>query len=180
METVLLLATTAVAEAESEGGFGLNLDILETNLINLAILVGVLIYFGRKVLISTLTNRRISIETAINEAEDRAKSAAIALSEAQQKLTSAQAEAQRIRSSAEENAVSARSAILAQASLDVERLKETAQRDSNTERERAVTELRQHVVAMALQKAESDLQTGIADDAQHRLIDRSIALLGAE
>ncbi|MEM1254426.1 MAG: F0F1 ATP synthase subunit B, partial [Cyanobacteria bacterium P01_H01_bin.21] len=39
METVWLLAS-------EEGGFGLNFDILETNLINLVIIIGVLVYFG--------------------------------------------------------------------------------------------------------------------------------------
>lgn len=42
MGTLILLATEAVAGHAEEGGFGLNLDILETNIINLAILVGVL------------------------------------------------------------------------------------------------------------------------------------------
>ncbi|SRR5579883_135082 len=175
---VLLLATEAVAHAESEGGFGLNIDILETNLINLAILVGVLIYFGRKVLVNILKERRSNIETEIQAAEQRAKEAAAALFEVQQKLTKAQAEAQAIRKAAEENSQSVRETILAQAAEDVQRLRESAARDLSTERDRAIAELRQRVAAMALKKVESELRTGIADDAQHRLVDRSIALLG--
>ncbi len=178
MGTILLQATAAVAEAESEGGFGLNLDIFQTNLINLAILVGVLVYFGRKVLINILNDRRSKIETEIQEAEQRTREAASALSEVQQKLTQAQAEAQRIRKAAEENAHVAQEAILARAAEDVKRLKETAAQDLNTQRERAIAQVRQQVVALALQKVESELRTGIADDAQHRLVDRSIALLG--
>lgn len=176
--SILFLATEAVAHTESEGGFGLNINILETNIINLAILVGVLVYFGRKVLVNTLEQRRSNIETEIQSAEAKAKEAANALFEAQQKLTQAQAEAQNIRKAAEENAQAAREAILAKAAEDVERLRESAARDLNTERDRAIAELRQRVVAIALQKVESELRTGIADDAQHRLIDRSIALLG--
>ncbi len=172
MGTVLLLAT------ESEGGFGLNFDILETNIINLGLLVGILFYFGRKVLTNTLSERRSNIEKTIVEAETKAKEAAIALSEVQQKLTQAQAEAQRIIKAAEENAKASRSGILAQATADVERLKETAARDLNTERDRAIAQLRQQVVAMSLQKVESELQTGVAEDTQQKLIDNSIALLG--
>ncbi len=54
MGTFLLLAAEAnavhseLAEGAAEGGFGLNLDLFETNLVNLAILVGILFYFGRK------------------------------------------------------------------------------------------------------------------------------------
>ncbi|GAA6622306.1 F0F1 ATP synthase subunit B [Scytonema sp. NUACC26] len=176
--TVLFLATEAIAGAESEGGFGLNADILETNIINLAILIGVLVYFGRNVLSNTLNERRSNIEATIQEAEARAKEAASALFEAQQRLTQAQAEAQRIVKASEESARASREAILAEAAKDVQRLKETASRDLDTEREKAIAEVRARVVALALQKVESQLQTGIADDAQHRLIDRSIALLG--
>lgn len=60
----------------------------------------------------------------------------------------------------------------------MQRLKETASRDLDTEREKAIAEVRARVVALALQRVESQLQTGIAEDTQHRLIDRSIALLG--
>jgi F-type H+-transporting ATPase subunit b len=58
-------------------------------------------------------------------------------------------------------------------------LKETAAADLNAETERAIAQLRQQVVAMALKKAEAQLQTGIAEDAQQILIERSIAQLGA-
>ncbi|MBW4572377.1 MAG: F0F1 ATP synthase subunit B [Tolypothrix carrinoi HA7290-LM1] len=182
MGTFILLAAEAAVHhsemAEGEGGFGLNLDILETNLINLALLIGILFYFGRKVLTNILNERRINIETEIQGAEARLKEAQIALSKAQEQLTQAQAEAQRIRKAAEENAASAREATLAKAAQDVERLKQTAAADLNTERDRAIAELRQRVAALALQKVESNLQSGIADDVQQTLIDRSIAQVG--
>ena len=181
MGTFILLAAEAAvhSEAEGEGGFGLNLDILETNLINLALLIGILFYFGRKVLTNILNERRINIETEIQGAEARLKEAQIALSKAQEQLTQAQAEAQRIRKAAEENAASAREATLAKAAQDVERLKQTAAADLNTERDRAIAELRQRVSALALQKVESGLRSGIADDVQQTLIDRSIAQVGS-
>lgn len=185
MGNFLLMAAEAKAvhseltEAASEGGFGLNIDILETNLINLAIVIGVVFYFGRKLLSKILTERRSSIETAIQEAEQRQREAAAALSDAQQKLTQAQAEAQRIRKAAEESAQTAREAVLARAAQDIERLKETASQDLNSERERAIAQLRERVVGLALQKVESQLQTHVSDEAQQQLIDRSIALLGS-
>ncbi|WP_017317213.1 F0F1 ATP synthase subunit B [Mastigocladopsis repens] len=184
MGTFLLLMAQAGAvggeltEAAGEGGFGLNTNILDANLINLAIIISVLFIFGRRVLGNTLQERRERIASAIQTAEQRTKDAAAALAEQQQKLAQAQAEAERIKKAAEGNAQKAREAILAQAAVDVERMKETAASDLNTEREKAIAQLRQKVVAMALQKAESELRTGIADDAQHTLIDRSIALLG--
>ncbi len=174
MGTVLFLAT----EASHEGGFGLNFDIFETNLINLVIVIGVVFYFGRGFLGKILSERRAGIEEAINDAEKRQKDAAAALAEEQQKLTQAQAEAERIRATAEENAKAAKQAILAQAAQDVERMKADAGKELDAERERAIAQLRAIVTSMALERVENQLKTTLDDNAQHQLIDRSIALLG--
>lgn len=174
MGTVVLLAT----EASHKGGFGLNFDILETNLINLIIVIGLLIYFGRGFLGKILSERRSSIEEAIKEAEKRQKDAAAALAEQQQKLTQAQAEAERLRVAAQEAAKKARESILAQAAQDVERMKAEAGRELDTERERAIAQLRALVASMALERVENQLKTSLDEGAQNQLIDRSIALLG--
>jgi F-type H+-transporting ATPase subunit b len=174
MGTVLLLA----AEASHEGGFGLNFDIFETNLINLLIVIGVVFYFGRGFLGKILSERRAGIEEAINDAEKRQKDAAAALAEEQQKLTQAQAEAERIRATAEENAKVAKQAILTQAAQDVERMKADAGKELEAETERAIAQLRAIVASMALERVESQLKTTLDDSTQHQLIDRSIALLG--
>jgi F-type H+-transporting ATPase subunit b len=165
------LATEAAHAVES-GGFGLNFNLLETNLINLSIIIGVLFYFGRKVLGNILGERRSRIEEEIREAEKRQKDAAAALADAQQKLAQAQAEAERIRAEAETSAKTASEAILAQA------LKESAAQDLDTARERAIAELRERVAAMAIQRVESQLRGHLDDSAQQQLIDRSIANVG--
>jgi len=179
---LLLVASSGAVEAEvaagETSGLGFNFNILDTNLINLAIIIVVLIYFGRKIVGKTLSERRERIETAIQSAERRQNEAETALSEQQKKLAQAQAEAERIRKSAEENANVAREKILAQTTQDIERMKETSTQDLNSQRERAIAQLRSQVVAMALKKVESQLQTGVDNAAQQQLIDRSIALLG--
>jgi len=184
MGTFLLLMAEAsavgsdLAEEAGHGGFSLNTDIFDTNLINLAIIITVLLVFGRKVLGNTLKTRRDTIETAIKNAEQRAASAAQQLKEAQQKLEQATAEAERIKQAAQENAQAAREAILAQAAVDIERLQAAGAADLNADLDKAIAKLRQSVVAQALQKVESELKSGIADDAQQILIERSIAQLG--
>ncbi|MEA5575379.1 F0F1 ATP synthase subunit B [Anabaena sp. UHCC 0451] len=180
---LLLMAEAAVvggelAEGAEHSGFGLNTNILETNLINLAIIITVLFVFGRKVLGTTLKSRRENIETAIKSAEQRAAEAAKQLQEAQQKLTQAQAEATRIKAEAEESAKAAQKAILDQSAADIAKMQAAGTADLNAELERAISQLRQKVVAQALQKAEAQLQAGISEDAQTTIIDRSIAQLG--
>lgn len=174
MGTFLILAT----EAHGEGGFGINFDIFEANLINLAILVGVLLYFAPKVLGNILNERRAKIAEAIQDAEDRAKKAAGALADRQQKLTQAQAEAERIRQAAQARAQEAAAAIAAQSEKDIERMRATAAQDLNAEQEKVIAELRQRVVALALDSVENQLKSQLDESAQQRLVERSLAQLG--
>ncbi len=184
MEIFLRLAAGATllgseaAEAVGEGGFGINFDILETNLINLSIVIAVVVYFGRKFLGKILGDRTAAIEAQIKEVEQRKQSAASALASQQQKLAQAQAEAAKIRASAEEGAKLAREAILVKADQDVARMRETAAQELGSEQERVINELRQRIALMAMQRAEGELPGRLNDDLQQRLVDRSIALLG--
>ena len=59
---------TLLAEDES---IGLNLDILETGLINILALLAILIYTGRDFLGSLLEERKITIVKGVQDAEDR-------------------------------------------------------------------------------------------------------------
>jgi F-type H+-transporting ATPase subunit b len=174
MGTLILLT----AEAAEESGFGLNFDILETNLINLAIVIGVVVYLLGGFLKKSLADRKDQIETAIKDAEKRKQDAAAALAEQQQNLAQAQTEAARIRSDAEESAKSARDAILVQAEQDIERMRATAAQDVSTQQERVIRELRQQIAAMAMQRAEAELSSRVNDDLQQRLTNRGIAMLG--
>ncbi len=174
MEKVLLLAT----EASHEGGFGLNFNILETNLINLAIVIWILYYLGSKVLGETLKTRSSEIASTIKEVEARQKEAAAVLADQQQKLAAAQAEAEKIKKEAEKRAESAKQEILAKSEKEIERLREEAVQDLNLEKKRAIAQLRRRVVEMALSRSESRLKESVDAGAQQQLIDRSIAMLG--
>jgi F-type H+-transporting ATPase subunit b len=164
--------------ATEEGGFGLNFDLLESNLINLIIVIGVLIYFGKKFLGSTLTSRRERIEEAIRDAEERKKKASAGLAEQQQNLAQAKAKADQIIADANTNAEKARDAILQQVEADIERLKASAAQDVSSQQERVMRELRQQVTEMAMARAKEQLPGRLNDDLQHRLIDKSISMLG--
>lgn len=178
MLTFILLGTAEAAAEAAEGGFGINFDILETNLINLAIVIGVVVYFGRGFLGNVLSDRRSKIEEAITEAEQRLKTAQESLADQQQKLAQAQAEADKIRRKAEEDAKVAREAILAQARVEIDRLRGQGGVEIETAKERAIAELRQRVTTMALQQVESQLRSELDEGRQQQLVDRSIALLG--
>lgn len=174
MGNLVLLAT----EAGSEGGFGLNFNILETNLINLAIVLGLLVYYGRGFLGKVLGERQARIEEAVQEAEQRLQNAAAALAEQQEKLTRAQTEAERIKAEARDRAQILKARIAAQATEDVERMKASASRDLEADREKAIAQLRALAVSKALERAESQLRERLDENAQQKIVDRSLALLG--
>ena len=77
---------TLLAEEE---GISLNLDILETGLLNILALVAILVYAGRDFLGSLLEERKATIVKGVQDAEDRLNEAQKRLSEAQKQLDQA-------------------------------------------------------------------------------------------
>lgn len=167
----------ANAGSEVEEGFGFNLDFFETNLFNLAIIIGVLFYFGRGFIGGILTERRSKLETAIAQSEKRARGAKQSLDEAKQNLAEAQAEAKRLIADAEARAQSVCDEIAAASERDIARMKESAQADLNSDAERAERELRARAIALALEKAEGELKSRVDDSVQREIADRSISMI---
>ena len=77
---------TLIAENE---GIRLNLDILETGLINILALNAILIYTGKDFLGSLLEERKTNIVQGVQDAEDRFNEANRRLDEAQKQLSQA-------------------------------------------------------------------------------------------
>jgi F-type H+-transporting ATPase subunit b len=73
----------------NEEGISLNLDILETGLLNILALVGILFYTGRDFLGSLLEERKTTIVKSVQDAEDRLSEAQKRLSEAKKQLDQA-------------------------------------------------------------------------------------------
>ena len=73
--------------AEEERGIGLNLDIFETNLLNILALIAILINTGRDFLGSLLEERKTTIVKSVHDAEDRLNEAQKRLNEAEKLLS---------------------------------------------------------------------------------------------
>ena len=165
---------------EGKGGFGLNPDLIETNLFNLTLVLGFVFYFGRKLLGDVLSERRTSIETAIQDIETRQKQAISALEVAKQNLAQAQTEAESIRKNAVVSAANVKAEIEAKAIADIARMQQLAAADANSEQDKAVTELRKRITNLAMERAEAQLKNLLTESAQTELVDRSIAMIGAK
>ena len=77
---------TLLAEDE---GISLNTDILETGLLNILALLGILIFTGKDFLGSSLEERKTTIVKGVQDAEDRLNEAQKRLSEAEKQLNQA-------------------------------------------------------------------------------------------
>ena len=171
---LLFLATTG------EGGVSLNPDLIEANLFNLVLVLVFLFVFGSKFLNNILTERREAIEIAIKDTEDRQKQAASALTVAKKNLAEAQAEAANIRQTATTSAANAKAEIAAKAAADIERMQQLAAANTDSEQDKAISELRARVTALAIERAEAQLKDLLTASAQTELVDRSIAMVGGK
>jgi F-type H+-transporting ATPase subunit b len=158
-------------------GFAINSNILETNLINLIIILVLLVNFGKGFLGKLLSARLQKIESAIKDAENRQTKAMEELKLAEAKLTQAEQEAQRIIQEAQKSADLARSTILAGVDEDIAKLQTAAEQEIASEQDRVVKQLRRQLVQQALQATQSRLDQGLSASAQHQLVDRSLSLL---
>lgn len=172
--THLLLHTLA----SHGGGFGLNLNPFETNIINLAIVIAGLIYFLRGFLGGILERRRSAILADLKEAEERLATATAAVAKAQQELTEAQSRAERIRADGQSRAQAIRLDNEKRTVEEMARLKQESASDLQSEASRVSDQLRREAARLAIEKALASLPGRLDATAQARLIDQSIQSLG--
>ena len=158
-------------------GFGINLNLFETNLINLVIVIGVLGWFLKGFLGGILERRRQAILHDLDDAETRLKKATADLAKAQADLAAAQqkaetiladgkARAEAIRLDGEKRTISAMAA-----------LKQDALSELTAEGARLSEQLRREAARAAIDKVMAELPGRLDANGQARLIDASIANL---
>jgi len=158
-------------------GFGINLNLFETNLINLVIVIGVLGWFLKGFLGGILERRRQAILHDLDDAETRLKKATADLAQAQADLAAAKqkaetiladgkARAEAIRLDGEKRTISAMAA-----------LKQDALSELTAEGARLSEQLRREAAMAAIDKVMAELPGRLDANGQARLIDASIANL---
>jgi|TARA_B110000971_G_scaffold217416_1_gene254234 F-type H+-transporting ATPase subunit b len=160
-------------------GFGINTNLLETNVLNLAVVVGALVYFGGDILQSLLTNRKELIVKSLTDAEERFKEATAKLDAAKEQLSIAKTKAEEIRTQGLSTASQGRTNLLERAEEDMKRLEDTKEVSLRFEEEKAVQEVSERVRELALQQAVQTVTKRLDTNLQRRVIDLNIALLGS-
>jgi F-type H+-transporting ATPase subunit b len=162
----------------SHAGFGLNLNLFETNIINLAVLIAATVWFLKGFLGGILERRRTSILGDLKDAEERLAIASTALAEAQQGLTQAQQRAEKIVLDGTARAAAIREESERRSIDEIARIKESASSDLANEASRVSAQLRRETARQAVEQALAGLTGKLDDKAQASLIDQSIQSLG--
>jgi len=159
-------------------GFGLNLNIFETNIINLAVVVFGLYKFLPGFLGKILERRRTSILSDLREAEDRLSQAQDSLSQAKEELASAKQKADKIRNDCKARAEAIRLESEKRTVEEMARIKQGAASDLNAEAARVTSQLRREAAELAIQKALAMLPKKLDSNTQDNFIKQSIKNIG--
>nr|YP_005352933.1 ATP synthase CF0 subunit I [Mankyua chejuensis]ADZ47965.1 ATP synthase CF0 subunit I [Mankyua chejuensis]AJJ48595.1 ATP synthase CF0 B subunit [Mankyua chejuensis] len=159
------------------GGFGLNTNVLETDIINLGVVIGILIYFGKGVLTNLLENRRRTILNTIRDAEERYREATEKLKQARTRLQQAEVKADEIRSNGLAQMEREKRDLINAADEDSKRLEDSKNSTIRFEEQRAIEQVRQQVSRLALERALVSLNSCSNSESYSRIIDYHIGLL---
>nr|YP_010463792.1 ATP synthase CF0 subunit I [Anemia phyllitidis]UUL71059.1 ATP synthase CF0 subunit I [Anemia phyllitidis] len=161
------------------GNFGLNSNILDINLINLILVLGVLLHFGKGVLINLLENREKTILNTIRDAEERYKEATDKLEKAKNRLRQAGLKADEIRVNGLSQMEREKRDLVNAADEDLKRLEESKNFTIRFEKQRAIEQVRQRVSRLASERALEGLNNRLDNELHLRMIDYHIGLLRA-
>nr|YP_010372875.1 ATP synthase CF0 subunit I [Rhododendron huadingense]UPH77650.1 ATP synthase CF0 subunit I [Rhododendron huadingense] len=161
------------------GSFGFNTDILATNPINLSVVLGGLIFFGKGVLSDLLDNRKQRIFNTIRNSEELRGGVIEQLEKARANLRKVEMEADQYRvngySEIEQKILSLRTS----ASTTLEQLENNKNETILFEQQRAINQVRQRVFQQALQGALGTLNSCLNTELHLRIISANIGMFGA-
>nr|YP_009967244.1 ATP synthase CF0 B subunit [Anthurium huixtlense]QIP53298.1 ATP synthase CF0 B subunit [Anthurium huixtlense] len=161
------------------GGFGFNTDILATNPINLSVVLGVLIYFGKGVLNDLLDNRKQRILSTIRNSEELCRGAIEQLEKARARLLKVETEANEYRVNGYSEIEREKENLINATCDSLERLENYKNETLNFEQQRAINQVRQRVFQQALQGALGTLNSCLNSELHFRTISANIGILGA-
>nr|YP_009320272.1 ATP synthase CF0 subunit I [Pericallis hybrida]ALE65920.1 ATP synthase CF0 subunit I [Pericallis hybrida] len=163
----------------SAGSFGFNTDIFATNLINLSVVLGVLIFFGKGVLSDLLDNRKQRILNTIRNSEELREGAIEQLEKARARLRKVEIEADQFRVNGYSEIEREKLNLIDSTYKTLEQLENYKNETINFEQQKASNQVRQRVFQQALQGALGTLNSCLNSELHLRTISVNIGILGA-
>ena len=164
----------------SEGSFGINTDILDTNVVNLALLIALLVYAGRDFLGSALDERQKEIIKGISDAEKRLSEAESRYNEANKQLEQAQVV---IKQNKQETILAKKNILESDSKAATDELSRrfsSAAASLRLREQQILGDIKEQVSVLALKKVMAKLQNELTMEEQGQLIDKGIARLGGQ
>nr|YP_009578035.1 ATPase subunit I [Gonocaryum lobbianum]QBK32652.1 ATPase subunit I [Gonocaryum lobbianum] len=161
------------------GSFGFNTDILATNPINLSVVLGVLIFFGKGVLSDLLDNRKQRILSTIRNTEKLRGGAIEQLEKARARLRKVEMEADQFRVNGYSEIEREKWNLINSTYKTLEQLENYKNETIHFEQQKAINQVRQRVFQQALQVALGTLNSCLNNELHLRTISVNIGMLGA-
>nr|QXE45918.1 ATP synthase CF0 B subunit [Haloragis erecta] len=163
----------------SAGSFGFNTDILATNPINLSVVLGVLIFFGKGVLSDLLDNRKQKILNTIRNSEELRGGAVERLEKARARLRKVKMEADQFRVNGYSEIEREKLNLINSTDKTLEQLENYKKETIHFEQQRAINQVRKRVFQQALQGALGTLNSCLNKELHLRTISANIGMFGA-
>nr|YP_010964461.1 ATP synthase CF0 subunit I [Ototropis elegans]WNM89115.1 ATP synthase CF0 subunit I [Ototropis elegans] len=161
------------------GSFGFNTDILATNPINLSVVLGVLVFFGKGVLSDLLDNRKQRILRTIRNSEELREGAIEQLERAQARLRKVETEADRFRVNGYSEIEQEKLNLINSIYTTLEQLENYKNEAIHFEQQRVINQVRQRVLQQALQGALGTLNSCLNNELHLRTVNANIGMFGA-
>ena len=171
---VCLAAGVAQASGEEHASEGDALKDMMFQALNLALLLAVLIYYGRKPIAEFFGTRRDGIASELSEAADLLSQAEQRNAELQRRLVDLDSEVEGIREEAGRRAEEEAERILDDARASAERIRRDAQAAVAQELRRAQSKLRDEAADLAMEMAAQKLGEQVGEADRDRLVDEFI------
>jgi F-type H+-transporting ATPase subunit b len=145
----------------NSGGFGINTNIFETNIINLAVVLGVVISFVGNNLTALLEDRKKTILSNLEEANKRAIEAQEKLANAKAQLELAKKKAQEIRQEGIARATSEINTVVSQHELRLSKLEEFKNETVQFYQQKAFKDAYLYVISRIMTRVRERLNSGL-------------------
>ncbi|CAL9239086.1 unnamed protein product [Arabidopsis halleri] len=167
----------------SAGSFGFNTDILATNPINLSVVFGVLIFFGKGVynllsLNDLLDNRKQRILNTIRNSEELREGAIQQLENARARLRKVETEADQFRVNGYSEIEREKLNLINSIYKTLKQLENYKNETILFEQQRTINQVRERVFQQALQGAIGTLNSCLSNELHLRTINANIGMFG--
>jgi len=172
--------TLLAGQAEEHAANFLGLPLWLWQLANLALFLGVLLYFVARPLAAMFRQRQLDVEKRLSEAKELRDEAAQLGEQVKERMSRLDSEIEEIRARGHAEGETERTALSERADREVERVRREAEQEISRRLASAKAELRKTAADLTAGVAHDMLAAQITEDDRRRLLEESVARLASE